>query len=84
MHLFAYQGGFRPYRQGFVDIFINVLKGLLVGIALGTLLGILSGSWVWLEMRVNVGRMIPAVMLVCLIIAVSKKAVFRYRFFFFF
>lgn len=51
---------------------------------LGLLLSLLSASWVWLEMRVNTGLMIPVVTLVCMAMAVWKGNIFGYRIFIFF
>ncbi|MEI8172690.1 MAG: hypothetical protein WCH07_04300 [Deltaproteobacteria bacterium] len=50
---------------------------------LGFLLGLLSASWVWLEMRINTGLMIPSVTLVCLAIAAWKGNIFNHRIFLF-
>jgi hypothetical protein len=50
---------------------------------LGLLFSLLSASWVWLEMRVNTGLMIPVVTLVCIAMAVLKGNIFSYKVFLF-
>lgn len=50
---------------------------------LGFLLALLSASWVWLEMRINTGLMIPSATFVCLAMAAWKGNIFNYRNFLF-
>jgi hypothetical protein len=59
----------------------SLVRGALFGFVLGLLLSLLAGSWVWLEMRVNVGLFIPGMMLACLAAAAVWENLFPYRFF---
>jgi hypothetical protein len=59
----------------------GLVRGALFGFILGLLLSFLAGSWVWLEMRVNVGLLMPGMMLACLAAAAVWENLFPYRFF---
>ena len=59
----------------------GLARGALFGFVLGLLLSLLAGSWVWLEMRVNVGLLIPGMALACLAVAAGWRHLFPYRFF---
>lgn len=54
----------RPYADTGRMLAI-ILKGALIGFTLGLILAVVAGSWVWLEMRVNVGLLIPAATFLC-------------------
>jgi hypothetical protein len=58
----------------------GLARGTLFGFILGLLLSLLAGSWVWLEMRVNVGLLIPGMTIVCLATAAEWGNQFPYRF----
>jgi hypothetical protein len=60
----------------------RILKGALIGFTLGLILAVLAGSWVWLEMRVNVGLLIPATTVLCSLLAFWKKITLSYLPFF--
>ncbi len=64
-------------------IFFDALKGFFTGMTVGLLLALLSASWIWLEMRMNTGLMIPIMTLVCLAMAVWKGTIFNYKIFLF-
>ncbi len=55
-----------------------VSRALLIGYVLGLLLAVSAASWVWLEMRVNAGHLIPGATVVCPVLACWKKKVFPY------
>ena len=57
-------------------IVTNILKGGLAGMLLGFILALLSASWVWIEMRINVGLMIPSMTLVCMAVAAWRGSIF--------
>lgn len=58
------------------SIVTNMLKGSLAGMLLGFILALLSASWVWIEMRINVGLMIPSMTLICMAVAAWKGSIF--------
>jgi hypothetical protein len=61
----------------------GLARGAFCGFVLGILLSLLAGSWVWLEMRVNLGLLIPGMTLVCLAVAARWENLFSHRFFIF-
>ncbi len=58
-----------------------ILKGALTGFTLGLILAVLAGSWVWLEMRVNTGLLIPAATFLCLVFSFWTRKDFPYSLF---
>lgn len=58
-----------------------ILKGALIGFTLGLILAVLAGSWVWLEMRVNVGLLIPSATFLCPVFTSWTRKVFSYSVF---
>ncbi len=61
---------------------INILKAGLTGIVLGYLLALLLGRSVWLEMRFNIGLVIPGFTLLCILLSFWKRITLRYSVFF--
>lgn len=59
-------------------MFAMILKGALIGFTLGLILAVLAGSWVWLEMRVNVGLLIPAATFLCPVSTFWMRKAFSY------
>ncbi len=64
-------------------IFSLLFRGAAVGFTAGFLMATLALSWVWLEMRVNVGLVIPIAALLCAMFALWKGYRFPYRLFLF-
>lgn len=60
----------------------HICKGALIGFSLGLVIAVGAASWVWLEMRVNVGLLIPATTVLFSILAFWKKSAFSYLLFF--
>lgn len=56
----------------------RIFKGALIGFTLGLAIAVGAASWVWLEMRVNVGLLIPATTVLCSILALGKERAFSY------
>ncbi len=54
-----------PIRRQTGVALAGLVRGALFGFVLGLLLSLLAGSWVWLEMRANVGLLIPGMALAC-------------------
>jgi len=57
------------------------MKGALIGFTLGLILAVLAGSWVWLEMRANVGFFIPAATFLCPAFCLWRRKTFTYSVF---
>ena len=70
----------RPYT-GAGRIFALIFRAALIGFTLGFVLAVPVGSWVWLEMRVNVGLLIPAATFLCPVFACWKRKAFPYSLF---
>ncbi len=70
-----------PIRRQTGVALAGLVRGALFGFVLGLLLSLLAGSWVWLEMRANVGLLIPGMALACLAAAAGWEHLFPYRFF---
>jgi hypothetical protein len=66
-----------------ITILTNLLKAGLFGVVLGYFLALLLGRSVWLEMRFNIGLMIPVCTLACILFSVWKRITIRYSFFLF-
>jgi hypothetical protein len=64
-------------------IFINLFGAFLFGIVLGCFLALILGRSVWLEMRFNLGLMIPVCALVCMLLSHWKRVTIRYSLFLF-
>jgi hypothetical protein len=64
-------------------ILINLLKGGLLGIVLGYFFALLLGRSVWVEMRFNLGLIIPVCTLACMLLFLWKRVCIRYSFFLF-
>jgi hypothetical protein len=64
-------------------IFINLLRACLFGTVLGYLLGLILSRSVWLEMRFNLGLMIPVCTLACMFLSTWKRITLRYSVFLF-
>jgi hypothetical protein len=62
-------------------MFAIILEGALIGFTLGLILAVLAGSWVWLEMRMNVGLLIPAATFLCPASTYWTRKVFFYSLF---
>jgi hypothetical protein len=62
-------------------VFAIVLTGVMTGFILGLGLAVLAGSFVWLDMRVNVGLLIPAAAFLCPVFAYWKRKTFSYTLF---
>jgi len=52
---------------------MNVLKSGFVGIILGYILALLLVQWLWLEMRFNVGIIVPGSAVFCMLLAFWKR-----------
>jgi hypothetical protein len=63
------------------EVFAIVLAGVMIGFILGLGLAVLAGSFVWLDMRVNVGLLIPAATFLCPVFAYWKRKTFSYTLF---
>lgn len=61
--------------------FSLIFRAALVGFTLGLILAVLASSWIWLEMHVNVGGLIPMITLMCPVFALWKRRVFSYSLF---
>ena len=59
----------------------RIFKGALIGFALGLAIAVGAASWVWLEMRVNVGLLLPAATALCVMPAIGKERAFPYPLF---
>jgi hypothetical protein len=57
----------------------DYLKAALTGFAVGYSLALLLGRSVWLDMRVNIGNVIPACVACSLLISAAGKRSFRFR-----
>ncbi len=55
-----------------------IVSAGLIGFTLGLVLAVAAGSWVWLDMRLNVGLLIPAAVLLCPVIARRERKAFSY------
>lgn len=66
-----------------ITTLINLLKAGLFGVVLGYLLALLLGCSVWLEMRFNLGLMIPGCALGCVFLYLWKRITIRYSIFLF-
>ncbi len=62
---------------------IRLLKAGLLGFVLGFLLALWSARSVWLEMRFNIGTIIPATVLGCMLLSFCKRVRIRYSIFLF-
>lgn len=77
----GYRSGVKRHDEAPGGIGVILLKGALIGFTLGFVLAVLAGSWVWLEMRVNVGLLIPAATFLCAVSALWKWKAFPYALF---
>lgn len=71
----------KPMEQsnsGTGKTFPLLFKGFLAGFILGLALAIGAASWVWLEMRVNVGLVIPGAMILCPVLACWQRKELSY------
>jgi hypothetical protein len=68
-------------RRRTASALAGLVRGAFFGFILGLLISLLAGSWVWLEMRVNVGLFIPGMTLACLVASVARQDLFPYRLF---
>jgi len=64
-------------------ILINLLKGGLLGIVLGYFFALLLSRSVWVEMRFNLGFIIPVCTMACMLLFLWKRVWIRYPFFLF-
>jgi len=62
-------------------MFFITLKGALIGFTLGLILAVLAASWLWLEMRMNVGYLIPVATFLCMIFSAWLRKAFPYSLF---
>ncbi len=69
-----------PYA-GIGRMLVLVMKGALTGFPLGLILAVLAGSWVWLELRMNVGLLIPAAAFFSAVSSFWKRKAFPYALF---
>jgi hypothetical protein len=61
--------------------FSLIFRAALVGFTLGLILAVPANSWVWLEMRVNAGLLIPAATLLCPVFTLWRRNAFSYSLF---
>ena len=62
-------------RQNTGSILIKFFKAGFAGLIVGLLLALLLNRWVWLEMRINIGAIIPGSIVFFLILAFWKCSV---------
>jgi len=78
---FRLMGATRYLDQETLRMLAIILEGALIGFTLGLILAVLAGSWVWLEMRVNVGLLIPAATFLCPVSTFWMRKAFSYSLF---
>ncbi len=63
------------------EVYYLVYSSALIGFTLGLILAVLAGSRVWLEMRLNMGHLIPVVTVLCPVLTLWKGSAFSYAVF---
>lgn len=61
---------------------MNVLKSGFAGIILGYIFALLLGQWLWVEMRFNIGIIVPGAAVFCMLLAFWKRFTIHYSLFF--